>query len=237
MSETSGMTASFLFAKACGYRLEGMHRCYACGQPCHDKNRHGLARPVIGEKRDPKLRCPASPYLCNGCMAWNAPSRTVSFLTNTELRDRQSAKKHSWYASSFGAWGLRRESKTDATAMWERLLHPPIPFFLSVLDLSADPKVENKLYHCVVNDELIVRGDTELTFTVNNQPLTYTVYELETARTAQDPTGLSPGVRFLWDWLGPIPREIEAPKREHGGRPAEPIPSVVKTVKKVIRKS
>jgi hypothetical protein len=95
-----------------------------------------------------------------------------------------------------------------------------------------DENTCNHIHLAKANDLFEVKADTELQFTVNNIPMSYTIYELEEA-LLHGPNGKSPGVQALLRIFGqpkdedaenddPLavprkkPRRVSNPK---GGRP------------------
>ncbi len=232
------LSASSLFAQCNGEKLTGDWECYFCGCACTQKLQHNLPRPQIGQKRDPFVRRPASPYVCSGCYLFQRASVTVNFLEPKHLKDRQSPINHSWLITEEGCWGIRKE---DFAKLYTILLKPPIPFTLALIDLTKEPKATNRLHSMVVNDPLLIKASDSLSYTLNNQTYCYTVYELEIAIQKKDTNGLEPGTRLLVDHLGfdPAPyieEHKEEPKEKSAGRPPA-LPTAHKTVNKTVRKS
>lgn len=119
----------------------------------------------------------------------------------------------------------------DYSKVYEFLLKPPIRFFLS-LHSTGGPR--NELHCTLLNDQPIIRADTELYFTLDNVPQSYTIYELETA-LKQGGVGRHPGVQTLIRYLGPGPQLNGPPTKQDRGRP--PNPKDGKVTHKIVRAS
>lgn len=116
--------------------------------------------------------------------------------------------------------------------MWNILLHPPLRFALSLVD----DNVKNHLQKMVVNDFREIKADTMLSFTVNGNPLRWSVYELEQA-IQHGPKGKEPGVQEILNRFGAyVPPPISAVKKT-AGRPTENDDPNLKSIKKVVTDS
>lgn len=154
---------------------------------------------------------------------------TVRFLDNT-FKDRQSPQNHSW-------WITMRESKVigkyDFETLYGLLLSPPNTFSLS---LVSDTNVPNLIQLQQLNRHDKILADTTLSFTIDNTPHTYTVYELEEG-LKHGAEGKMPGVQALIRHLGAY--QIQMDKRGKGrpkveDRRAEDTISPEKVLKRVV---
>ena len=224
---TSPLLASELYALSQGVQCNGRYSCHWCSAPCGNQWFHDDTPPQIGVRVTQGARRPANPYICIGCWLFRRKRITVSFLRSEKgeftFRDGQSPTRHSWFVTEQCA---RAIETPDFQLLYATLLSPPKRFFLSLLDNRTPANgVENRLHLQVANDVEELRADTVLHFSVNNVPLTYTVFELEELLTSADPeeslAGRSPGVHALYRLLGPYkPTPAEEPKAKRGrGRP------------------
>ncbi len=202
------LLTTHLFAAMFNEKLTGEAECYWCGAPCKRLVAHNQPTPGIGTRRDPTVKRPGSAYVCLGCQLFQRPSISVQFLHGV-LRDRQSPPNLSWWMTDEGGWGIEQ---ANSQKLYELLLKPPIPFSLSLLDTSKDPKIKNRIHCSVANDPMAIQADNELHFTLNNQLCTYNVFELETALDRNDVSGMSFGVRALVEWIGPYDKPHVEPK-------------------------
>ena len=194
-----------LYAKINGIQLEGPLPCHWCGSPCREQFQHDDVPPQPGFQRNPhKARCVASPFICSACWLWRRTRITATSLRGT-YRDIQSPRKLNWL---FTASEARAVEPEDLPLLLKFLLRPALPFALMLLD---DPAVPNQLHLGTVNEQKTVEAATPLSFTLNNNLLAYTVYELEEALRTGDATGTEPGTRALHGLLTPIAGKIEMP--------------------------
>ena len=226
--------ASDVFIQSQGGSNEGMFECYWCSAPCGGLFRHNDPPPVMGRRNNYLSRRPSSPYVCKGCWTWRWPRVTVNFLRqeNGDYKDGQTRANWSWWLDHTGAWAV---GPNDCAALYARLLKPPVRFVLMLLD---SPDAVNHIQLAVANDNAIVKADTPLFFTIDNKPLSYTIYELEAALRG-GVSGREPGVQALVRLLGPhtLPPLPEDPKRgKEVGRP-KPLPDAKDTVKKAVTRS
>ena len=210
----SKLTASRMFAQSLGVEVTGPGECYYCSGPCLRTTVHGEPPPLLGSRRPPAVpaKCPSSPYMCPGCQRWkNKRSMTPYMGGGFETKP---AREGSWWVAPAGSWRLRRESGPD---LYKRLAAPPCEFAL----MLTDPGVENHIQLAVVNVNAVVKAETQLYLTLNNQIVEFSTYELyQTARG--EVTGLEPGTQALVRFFGPFPKELvpkeEAPQQESRGR-------------------
>lgn len=216
MLTSERMLASDLYAMAHTTKNEGLEECHWCSAPCKQLWIHDDLPPIPFTRSNSTARRPANHFICIGCWRWHWKFTSVRFL-NGDMIDRQSPKKHSWWITKNDARTIRDR---DYKLLYELLLKPPTTFCLCLI-LDG---YENLLQSAIVNNNEIVKADTQLRFTINNIPHTYTCYDLENALTADDPSGLEPGVTSLIRFLGPYnPTSIsEMPggdKKKAIGRP------------------
>ena len=188
------MLASELFATSQGSICSGEDRCHWCGSSCERLWPHDdpIVPPLFKTKSN--ALCPGNGYICHGCWLWRRKRVTVPFLVGG-FQDGQEAGKHSWWITATGGWAIRG---ADCLPLYRQLLEPPLAFAL--LLKSADcPRSE--LHLAVANQHAKVMADTELFFTLDNKPLSYTVYDLDTALKVGE-AGQSPGVQALFRFLG-----------------------------------
>ena len=216
-------TASELFAISQSTQCSGPDECHWCGAPCERKWPHDDLPPTIGGLKSRSLaKRPGNGFICNGCWAWKRPRVTVPFLGGG-YKDGQCAENWSWYISGGKACALRPGDPSDRDALYERLLDPPPRFFLSLRQEGP-----NLLQYAILNTPSTgFTASSQLTFTLDNKPLCYTVYELEHA-IDKGPEGTEPGVQALLRIFGVPPKkdsisfteeEQEAPTRRGRGRP------------------
>jgi hypothetical protein len=221
------LLGSGLFALSQGHSCEGTELCHWCGGPCCRELMHDEPPPLIGVKRVVPARFAQSPYYCPGCWLWSRKRVTVWYLGSSQFKDLQHAQKHSWYYTEKGAWAVRHN--IDHTSLFKILLDPPRTFCLALVT----PDVPNYLQCHRPNDVSELRADTPLSFTVDNTPLEYTVYELgEALRHGVE--GKTPGVRTLIGMLGKWEMEPIPEVKARSGRPApEPDGKITKKILRV----
>ena len=228
------MLASELYAKSQLCKNSGPEMCHWCGSPCSRNYRHNEPPPSPFTKKNHLVRCPANLHICVGCFLWRRQRITINH-TDGSYRDGQCPMNHSWWIAENEALAVCNSIVNPHNKeVYDRLLRPPLQFSLSLVN----PKTINHLQCQVVNDMVEIKADTKLSFTLDNQPLSYTVYELEQAlRHGLD--GKEPGVQALIRFLGPhtlttvdVQKVAEV---KPVGRPAALVDA--KVTKKVIVKS
>lgn len=206
------MTGPWLYALSQNSNCEGPDFCHWCGAPCERLWTHDDPPPIPFQKNIWLAKRPGNQFICKGCWLFRRKRITINNLDGT-WRDYQSPILHSWWVTEDGSWTIN--SLTDKTKLYEKLLHPPLKFCLSLLVTQT----KNLLQLTPVNDVHRIIADTPLTFSVDNNSMIYSVYELEYALRTEDYTGLEPGVQVLIRLLGPylLPKEEE--KKRGRGRP------------------
>ena len=216
------LLASELFALANGLHCSGPQRCHWCGAAAGTDWPHDDLPALVGVRRL-AARCPASHWICAGCMSWRRKSMTVCFL-HGGFRDRQCAMNHSWWLTPSAARGLLFPEGRGI--LYEQLLDPPSIFSLSVITSGQ----QNFLQFNTVNmssSPAEVPTTTPLHFTLNGVPHSYSTYELEQG-LRYGAEGKEPGVQALIRTLGswtlpakddpPSPR-VGRPKKVYEGPP------------------
>lgn len=232
----STRTASSLLTTALQQQNNpGKWECHWCAAPCDDSIPHDdmPQTPFVKNPHCPKR--PANAYVCRGCWLWRRLRQPILFLASGCL-DIQSPQNHSWWITEEGAWGIRYG---DYDALYRRLLQPSKQFVLALRDSPKAPP--NHIHLAVLNEAApIMQKDTVLTFTLNNVPFQYTVYELETALRDKTPerfNGKLSGVRALITMLGediaPQLKPLPEPSKERGRPPV--LPTSQNTLKKIVR--
>lgn len=202
-----GLSASQIYAVSQSNTVRGEEEsCHWCGSPCPRKWPHDDPEKLwlnwIPASRDPKnplyrkpstAKRPSNAYVCPGCYLYRRQRLTVNFLGGGQ-KDGQAPKHHSWWVDLTGAWALGKDSAEDACL---RLMSPPHQFVLMLRTGECD---ENHIHLAEANDHDEIKADTPLVYTVNNQRMDYTVYELEEAMK-HGVEGKSPGVRALFDFF------------------------------------
>lgn len=223
------LLASDLYARAHSVKNEGEDECHWCGAPCRRFYIHDDVQQIPFTRSRSTARRPANSYICQGCWHWRRRRVTVNFLGGDFL-DLQTAADHSWWVTERGAYAVR--SGDDFGLLYDLLLKPPLRFLLSLVEGST----RNELQLAVCNDVPEILADTRLTYTLNNIPHVYTIYELEQALLG-GVQGKEPGVQALIRFLGPLSspnkEEVIQPKRDRGRPP--PLDDG-RVTKKVIRK-
>jgi hypothetical protein len=144
---------------------------------------------------------------------------------NGELRDRQSPCDHSWVITEKNASAINLN--TDKEKLWQFLLKPSLKFILMFTSYKVPEKKELKLTNTLPNSIHLahlnnfseIKASTILTFTYDNVPFQYSVYELEEG-CKHETDGKMGGVAKLLSLLGPHPT-LSTLKDEFGkaGRP------------------
>lgn len=131
--------------------------------------------------------------------------------------DRQCPMDWGWFVSS-EARAVRRD---DSQALYRLLLNPPKAFCLALLDpLEGGGKVRAKnLPHFWTVNEGETEKDKSVSFTLNNVPHEYTIWDLEAALSIKD-APQTPGVRALVRLFGIYP-PLEARKADKERSPDE----------------
>ncbi len=207
------LSPSRLYARSQGATCEGPEGCHWCGEACTRRWLHDEPPKTPHVRSTPTARNPNSPWVCISCWLYRRQRVTLVTLKERRQVDKQCLLNHSWVLTDEDVFTLERD---DYHALYELLLFPPLRFALSLIYPANT--VKNQIQFAVVNELLAVKADTPLTFTLNNQPLTYTIYELEEG-IRHGGSGKLPGVRMLLDILGPytLPSdEVMKEKRERG---------------------
>jgi hypothetical protein len=202
-------TASELYALSQGGKCTGKEECYWCTAPCERKWVHDDAPPVPFTKKKTTAKRPGNLYICTGCWMYRMERITIRFLDNT-FKDRQKPQSHSWWITKEDA---RSIGKYDYDTLYSYLLNPPLIFSLSLI---SDINIPNLLQLQLLNNLDKIQAETELQFTLNNIPHTYTVYELEEG-LKHGSEGKMPGVQALIRHLGPHQLILDVKKGK--GRP------------------
>lgn len=208
------LTAASLFAISQGSANEGIDdvRCHWCGSPATRTFRHNDIPPVPFSRSKSTAKAPFSNFCCVGCWLWQRGSVTVNFLTG-DYKDRQQAKNHSWWINEEGAWALRAE---DHSHLWQLISCPPLRFTLALLDGG---KTTNLLQLMIANDHKEILRETQLWFTINGIPHSYSIHELEAGLKGGE-SGREPGVRALMRLLSAAPSKLTHKEKRGDGRPS-----------------
>ncbi len=215
-------TVSELYALSQGSKCEGDQKCHWCGGACNSQRIHDDVGPIPFQRTTTTAKVLSSAYCCIGCWLWRLRSRTITFLPalnpDYPIKDRQTAKKHSWWITREGAWAIPQPFiPPNPERVYSLLLKPPNPFALL---LRKD--TDNQIQLGIVNNGSGVLADTPIQFTFDNVLHSYTVYELEQTLKTGEVTGKSAGTRILIETFGEwkLPEE---PKKttEKGGRPSQ----------------
>jgi hypothetical protein len=198
-------TAAAIFARSQGTDCvgNGYSRCHWCSSPCNGDFHHDDPPPIPFIRSRSTAKCPTDPYICTGCWLWRRKHVTVTFLAGGML-DRQEARNHSWWITEENAWALR--TNNDFKALFHLLVKPPKRFVLALR--APGENIDTLIQLAVANDPGGIIAETPLHYTLNNIPLSFTVYELiEAIRNGPAPYG--PGVNTLWAFLGEPPDELK----------------------------
>ena len=208
------MLASELYALSQSSKCQGNYKCHWCSGPCTKLWFHDDPPPIPFTKSTSTAKFPPGLYVCVGCWLFRRQSVTINFLRGKIQKDRQSLSKHSLLITREGVWGL---DKLDYQNIYEILLKPPSLFCLALITEGN----KNSLQLATINDNVEVKADTPLHFTINNIQHTYTVYELEDAlltfTSGNGSPGKEPGVRALVNFLGPYQKLFSPPKVFNAG--------------------
>ena len=216
-------TVSELYALSQGSKCVGDQQCHWCGGACNRDRIHNDMDPIPFHKTITTAKIRSSPYCCTGCWLWRLRSRTIVYLPtldpNPPLKDRQTAKNHSWWITKEGAWVIPQPFiPPNPEPIYSLLLKPPNPFAL----LLRKGDVDNQIQLGIVNNGPGVLADTPIQFTFDNVLHSYTVYELEQTLKTGESSGKSAGVRILLETFGPYTLPEEPKKTtEKGGRPSQ----------------
>ncbi len=190
------MTSSEIWARANNMKCEGEMECHWCGAPCKRLWRHGQPPPMPFTKRTYFAKRANANYICSGCWSFRRARVTIRCLDGSFI-DGQCAENYSWLIKEDGCFYV--PVTKDSNPLYPILLdNPPLRFSLMLMEKG---KAKNMLQFGVVNDLTTIQADTELAFTINNIPHTYTVYELDEA-LKHGPEGKSPGTQALIRFLG-----------------------------------
>lgn len=212
-------TAGMLYAKSQNSGCAGQWKCHWCGAPCLDLYVHDDAPEIPGAKRNPnRARHPANPYVCQGCWLWRRQRISIHYHNeDRHVLDRQTPKWHSWFITPRLA---RAVHPADHALLFSLIQTPPTCFALLFLskprtnENATNPIIVNHLHLAAVNEHERIEAGTALTYTLDNVPHAYTVYEFEEA-LKHGPEGKEPGVRVLFELLG-----LKATEEKRGrGRP------------------
>jgi len=212
-----------LYAITEGTKCEGNQECHWCSARCKRFWTHDDGPYLPHVPHPVKALRPSNPWICVGCWLWRRKSITAKFLSGG-FKDHQSPRDHSWWITPLGAYALRWE---DRDALLLCLRKPPNQFLLAVRTDS----IPTWIHLGAVNDNREVKGDTPLSFTLDNKLQTYTAYELEDA-LKHGPDGKSGTIRNLFrifDWKA-IP-----PKEDKLGRGRPPALEDGRSTKKVVK--
>ncbi len=199
--------ASELYAISQGKRCKGIQKCHWCGASCGNNNPHDDP-PLILIRKEAKIKqwalYPNNSYICDGCWLWRRKRITVFYLDDS-YSDGQSPEKHPWFITHQKAYSLYEEGNS----LYETLLSPPLTFSLSLVT----PGEPNRLQHNTLNNLSKIQLDTPLSFTLNSQVLTYTIYELQEG-ILNGANGKEPGVQTLIRILGEPSPDLLGDKRK-----------------------
>ncbi len=226
ISINNPLNAPMIYAAARGSKCEGHLRCHWCGAGNNGLWPHDDITIIpFGPRSKQAPMYPGSHSICTGCWMFRQKRLTITYLTKASdaayhsWKDGQAPMNHSWWITDSGCWTVRKE---DHPTLLGILLNPPRRFVLSLLEKAG---IVNLIHRAIGNDVAELRKDTALGFTIDNVPLTYTVYELEQAAKIGT-NGMSAGTRALCNMIG-VPSILDPgpePKRTgpKGGRPLEP---------------
>lgn len=209
------MLASELYALSQGFKCGGKEKCHYCLGPCSQKYLQDDWDHGPFKKSSLLPRYPGGRWMCEGCYRWGRRSLTLEYLGGG-YKDGQTPKKHSWLITPESARGLVQE-KGELILEW--LLRPKLPFCLSIV---TGERIPNLIHLALVNDQEVLKADTELVFTIDRAEYSYSVFELEQAIKDRDAQGKLAGVRALLGlYLPPEPPGVieEEAKGKAAGAP------------------
>lgn len=225
--ETRLKTASELYALSQGSKCTGKEECHWCCAPCNRSELHDDEPLIPFVKKQSSAKRYSSPYVCKGCWLFRM-SRITIFSLSGKLKDRQAPCNHSWLITEDSAKTIQ---EGEYLSLYPILLNPPLRFVLS-LRTSNTP---NPIHLQLVNDLDEIQAETELAYTLNGQPCSYNIYELEEG-LKHGAEGKIPGVRTLINLLGPYALPIDEPKKKKRGRPGPgDDPGAATFLKRVVR--
>lgn len=212
-SPTTSPTASMWFATSYAGVCSGPLPCHYCGAPCSRLWNHDDLDPVPFIKSRNYAKHLGSPYMCHGCMLFKKTRLTVQFMVSGQYKDSQSPARHSWLITPTASYALRPE---DKGALYRKLLMPPNQFTLALYGSGGKGNEVHRMeVNCVSGK---VEVGTELKFTLNNQSLSYSPYELEQC-LRNGPGGVESGVIALVGYLGPYTLPVLPEVENKMGRP------------------
>ena len=208
--------ASEIYAQSQGNECTGNQECHWCSAPCktlfpHEDQLVFAIQAGIRSLHTYAKR-PGNTYICMGCWLWRRRSITVFFI-DKDYKDRQKPMEHSWLITPDYSKGILADKHKDE--VYNYLLSPDKIFTLMLLSNS---NTLNHLHCGIVNSYEKITAETELFYTLDNKPMSYTIYELEDALTGTD-QGKSPGVRMLVSLFGTLEVEKKEKIKRKVGRP------------------
>lgn len=189
------LLASEIYATSQAATCSGEDECHWCSASCkrglffHDDD-----PPIPFHKSTSGARRPGNAYMCCGCWLYRRKRICVKTLTGTAMIDGQSPFDHSWFVTTKEAVVIRKE---DHEELLNILVDPPAKFFLSLI---SESKLKNQLHLSVANELENYQAEDAIHYTLNNQPMSYTIYEL-TEAMKKGPEGTEPGVQMLFRTL------------------------------------
>lgn len=210
------MNPSEFYGHSEGAVCTGTEQCHFCLAPCTRSWLHKEPPPLPFVKQTKTAKKPESPWMCVACWLWRR-RRTTVYLFSGGYQDGKCLLDFSTLCLPDKCLVVDLPGCKDS--LYETLLCPPLEFSLSLLEGEGQ---KNLLQLQIVNSHREIKADTELHFTVNNIPHSYTVHELEETLILGD-NGRMPGARAIYKMLGPFPKgqeEVEVKKiRAKRGRP------------------
>lgn len=191
---------SEFFATSNQGKCEGDFQCHYCLAPCKMLWLHKEPAPLPFVRKPTTAKKPDSPWMCWACWTWGFKRVTV-YPVSGGFKDNQCFLNHSTFITESKSFVVILPKCKEA--LYDLLLTPPLKFSLALLEGEHPP--QNLLQLHVVNSNTEVKADTELHFTINGIPHTYTVHELEECIINGD-NGRIPGARALYRVLGDYPK-------------------------------